>query len=106
EALADGILDASILIIYEGRYRPPEMAVQKWLDHQAGKVERGLAALEQAPPGPDSPPNVGQITLACMLGYLDFRFNGSWRKDHPRLLTWLDTFAARVPCYATTAPPD
>src|SRR5215475_14666853 len=35
QALADGILDASILIVYEGRYRPPEMAVQKWLDHQA-----------------------------------------------------------------------
>jgi glutathione S-transferase len=105
EALADGIIDASILIVYEGRYRPAEMAVQKWLDHQAGKVERGLAALEKAPPGLDSPPNVGQITLACALGYRDFRFKGSWRKDHPRLLAWLDSFAARVPCFATTTPP-
>src|SRR6185295_6318138 len=32
EALCDGILDASILIVYEGRYRPTEMKVQKWLD--------------------------------------------------------------------------
>src|SRR5262245_34110312 len=105
EALADGILDASILIVYEGRYRPPEMAVQKWLDRQAGKVESGLAALEKAPPGLDSPPNVGQITLACALGYRDFRFKGTWRKDYPRLLAWLDTFAAKVPSFAATAPP-
>ena len=105
EALADGILDASILIVYEGRYRPAEMAVQKWLDHQAAKVTRGLAALEASPPGLDTPPNVGQITLACALGYRDFRFKGTWRKDHPRLAAWLDKFAASVPSFAATAPP-
>jgi glutathione S-transferase len=105
EALADGILDASILIVYEGRYRAPEMAVQKWLDHQAGKVARGLAALEAAPPDLDSPPHVGQITLACALGYRDFRFQGGWRKDYPRLVGWLDNFAQRVPAFAATVPP-
>src|SRR5262249_6151383 len=104
EALCDGILDASILIVYEGRYRAPEMAVQKWLDHQAGKAERGLAAIEKAPPGLDALPNVGQITLACALGYRDFRFKGTWRKDHPRLVAWLDTFAAKVPSFAATVP--
>jgi glutathione S-transferase len=105
EALADGILDASILIVYEGRYRPAEMVVQKWLDRQAEKVTRGLAALEAAPPGLDAPPNVGQITLACALGYRDFRFKGTWRNDHPKLTAWLDTFAARVPAFAATTPP-
>lgn len=105
EALADGILDASILIVYEGRYRPAEMKVQKWLDLQAGKVERGLAALEAQPPGLDSPPNVGQITTACALGYRDFRFGEAWRKDHPRLAAWLATFAVRVPSFEATKPP-
>jgi glutathione S-transferase len=104
EALADGMLDASILIVYEGRYRPAEMAVQKWLDHQASKVTRGLAVLEQAPPALGAPPNVGEITLACALGYRDFRFKGEWRKDHPRLVAWLDTFAAAVPAFAATKP--
>src|SRR6266700_948131 len=85
EALADGILDASILVVYEGRYRPAEKHEQKWLDLQAGKVSRSLAALEAAPPGLDAPPNVGQITLACALGYRDSRFEPTWRKDHPRL---------------------
>jgi glutathione S-transferase len=105
EALADGILDASILQVYEGRYRPPEKHEQKWLDLQGGKVARGLAELEAAPPDLDALPNVGQITVACALGYRDFRFNGTWRKDHPRLVAWLDAFAARVPAFAATKPP-
>jgi glutathione S-transferase len=49
-------------------------------------------------------PNVGQIALACALGYRDFRFGGSWRADHPRLVAWLDNFAAHVPAYAATNP--
>ena len=49
-------------------------------------------------------PDVGQIALACALGYRDFRFAGSWRKDHPRLVAWLDNFAARVPAFAATRP--
>ena len=105
EALADGILDASILIVYESRYRPADMKVQKWLDLQTGKVERGLAALEAQPPGLDSPPTVGQITAACALGYRDFRFGEGWRKDHPKLAAWLTTFAARVPSFEATKPP-
>jgi glutathione S-transferase len=105
EALADGILDASILQVYEGRYRPVEKHEQKWLNLQAGKIARGLAALEAAPPQLDTPPNVGQITVACVLGYRDFRFPGTWRKDHPRLVAWLDAFAARVPAFAVTTPP-
>jgi glutathione S-transferase len=105
QALCDGILDASILTIYETRWRKAETHEPKWLEHQAGKVSRALAALEAAPPNLDAMPNVGQITLACMLGYRDFRFHGSWRGDHPRLVAWLDKFSARVPAYAATKPP-
>ena len=107
QALCDGILDASILTIYEGRWRPPEKHEPKWLDHQAGKVQRSLAMLEAAPPalGPDANlPHVGQIALACTLGYRDFRFAGDWRSSHPRLVAWLDGFAARVPAFAATVP--
>ena len=46
QALADGMTDASILIVYEARWRPAEKREPKWLDHQAGKVARALAALE------------------------------------------------------------
>jgi glutathione S-transferase len=106
QALCDGILDASVLIIYEGRFRAADRHEQKWLDHQAGKVARALAVLETAPPAlPRAPalPNVGHIALACVLGYRDFRFSGTWRAGHPRLVAWLDEFAARVPAFAATA---
>jgi glutathione S-transferase len=105
QALADGLMDASILLVYEGRWRPAERHEPKWVDLQAGKVARALAALESAPPALDAPPTVGQIALACALGYRDFRFAGTWRKDHPRLVAWLDNFAAHVPAFAATKPP-
>jgi glutathione S-transferase len=102
QALADGITDAQILLVYEGRFRPPEHHVQKWIDYQADKIKRGLTALEADPPSLDATPNVGQIALACFLGHRDLRFGGDWRAGHPKLVTWLDRFAARVPAFAAT----
>ncbi len=106
QALADGILDASILTVYEARWRPAEHHIEKWVEHQIGKVTRGLKALEAAPPELDADPkilpNVGQISLACVLGYRDLRFDGKWRADHPRLVAWLDKFSTRVPAYPAT----
>ena len=104
QALADGILDASILTIYEARYRPEEKHHQPWLDHQAGKVDRALSELEREPPAINGTPHVGHITLACALGYRDFRFNGTWRAGHSRLVEWLERFAAAVPAFEETRP--
>src|SRR5215468_6409311 len=92
QALCDGILDASILTVYEGRWRATEKHEAKWLDYQAGKVGRAFAVL----------PHVGEIALACALGYRDLRFAGTWRDSHPRLVAWLEGFAARVPAFAAT----
>jgi glutathione S-transferase len=102
QALCDGILDASLLELYETRYRTPDQYVQSWVERQAGKVTRGLAALEASPPALTAMPDVGQIALACVLGYRDLRFAGDWRKGHPRLLAWHDKFAAQVPAFAAT----
>ncbi len=102
-ALADGILDAGILIVYEGRYRPDQEPHAGWLDHQRGKIERGLTTLEAAPP-PLAPITVGAIGAACALGYLDFRKQVEWRADHPALVAWLDGFAAAVPAFDETRP--
>src|SRR5271169_2968740 len=61
QALCDGILDASILTVYEGRWRAAERQEPKWLDHQAGKVARAFALLEAAPPAFGAAvPDVGQ----------------------------------------------
>jgi glutathione S-transferase len=104
QALCDGALDAAVLIIYESRYRPAEMRVESWVDRQRGKIGRALAVLEKAPPAHSVIPTVGEIALACLLGYGDFRFAGHWRKEHPALVAWLDRFAAQVPAFDATTP--
>lgn len=106
-ALADGISDAALLQVYESRFRTAQERSEKWVDHQAGKVARGLRALEKAPPAKaavSAVADAGEIALACALGYLDLRFAGMWRADHPALVAWLDAFAARVPAFEATRP--
>ena len=100
EALADGLCDAALLQVYEGRWRAADKQDAAWLDHQAGKVERTLAALEASPPA--GPVTVGSVALACALGYLDLRFDGRWRADHPALVAWLGAFATAVPSFEGT----
>lgn len=106
QALADGILDAALLIVYEGRYRPAEVHHQPWLDRQREKIARSLDYLEAAPPRLSGSPHVGHIALACALAYLDFRIGTEWRNDHPNLVAWLEAFAEAVPVFTETAPYD
>jgi glutathione S-transferase len=100
QALADGILDASILRVYERRYRSEDKVVETWLTYQIGKVERALTSLEASPPSTSV--DVGTIALACALGYQDLRFGGAWRNTYARLVGWLDAFAAAVPAFEKT----
>ena len=102
QAFADGMTDAQILLLYEGRWRPKEHHVAKWTDYQAEKIARGLAVLEADPPKLGAMPNVGNIALACFLGHRDLRFPNTWRNDHPKLVGWLDRFAAQVPAFGET----
>ena len=102
QSLADGIMDAAILQVYENRMRPEDRRHQPWTDYQAEKVARALAALESDPPTAEPPYHVGKIALAAALGYLDLRFAGRWRDSHPRLAAWLEHFAATVPSFEAT----
>ena len=101
-ALADGIMDASLLLRYERTTRPEAIWSAPWIATQQGKIDRALAVLEAAPPGLNTPPHIGQIGVACALGYLDLRFEERWRAAHPALVAWLDRFAAAVPGFAET----
>jgi glutathione S-transferase len=100
QALADGLMDATILLGYEARYREPHQYSQRWLDHQQGKIDGALAFLESAPP--QGAIDAGQISLACALGFLDLRHGGAWRAGHPKIVAWLDAFAAKTPSYEAT----
>jgi glutathione S-transferase len=108
QALADGIMDAALLQVYETRFRPEDKRHPEWLAYQADKVTRGLTSLEADLPDTvtaGETPNVGQIAVACMLGYLDLRFDGAWRASHPKLVNWLKAFETAVPAFDTTRPP-
>lgn len=102
QSLADGLMDAALLQVYEGRWRDADRHEKKWVEHQAGKVSRALAWLEAHPPGIEGGIHVGHIAVACALGYLDLRFAGKWRADHPGLVAWLDAFSAAVPAFEAT----
>jgi glutathione S-transferase len=101
EALADGILDAAILVRLEKTRRPPEQQNADWIERQMGKVNDGLKAM--AAGFADTPWCAGnQFTLAdvavgCCLGWLSFRFPDiAWREDYPNLARLYDKLSERA----------
>jgi glutathione S-transferase len=102
QALADGIMDAAVLTRYEEAARPKELRWQDWIDGQFLKIRTILDALEREDLGDTL--DIGTISIACALGYLDLRFaNEQWRGSRPRLAAWL-TVISRRPALAATAP--
>ncbi|MEM9426233.1 MAG: glutathione S-transferase family protein [Pseudomonadota bacterium] len=106
ESIGDGICDAAVLMVYEGRSRPDAARYAPWVEGQWSKVTRSLDALEARWMSLlQAPLNIGQIAVACALAYLDFRHEDrDWRKDHPELAAWHSGFAER-PSMQKTAPP-
>ena len=103
QALADGIMDAAVMARGE-IVRPHEAARQANVERQKAAVARGLDLLEDQPPS-DGLPDIGAISVACALGYLDFRFaEDAWRDHHPRLAQWYERVST-LPGIAQTAPP-
>jgi glutathione S-transferase len=107
EAMADGILDASLLMVYEGRLRPDGMRFQPWIEAQWAKVSRALDVLEadwqdHLMAARQGCPDMGHIALGAALGYVDFRLGArDWRAGRPRLSAWAEGFMARPAMLAT-----
>lgn len=101
-ALTDGIMEAALLLVYEKRLRPEAMWNAGWIANQQSKIDRALTVLSASPPPAPEKPMIGEIGLACALGYLDLRHAGEWRKSHPALVAWLDRFSAAVPAFEAT----
>jgi len=109
EALADGVIDASILVRLEQTQRPPEQQSGKWIDRQMSKVHSGVAAmshgLAEKPWCNGHAYSLADIAVGCALGYLDFRFGTfDWRGRYPNLARLADKLAAR-PSFVDTQPP-
>ena len=96
EALADGILEAAVLLIYEIRIRQEELRVKEWVDAQLLKINRTLDHLEDNISQLLENINMGCLTIAISLDYLDFRHEYiGWRKNHPKLSAWHDRIKSR-----------
>lgn len=105
QALGDGLLDAALLARYEHTARPADIQWPQWREAQLVKVQACLADIEsQADDLPRTHPSIGDLTLACALGYLDFRFPElDWRTAHPRAAAWFSVFND-LPAMQATLP--
>ena len=92
EALADGIMESAVSITYESKLRPDNEQSPSWMEAQWSKVLHAVKALDDGEfKAMDGEINMGQIALACALGYLDFRHDArQWRSGHSNLASWND----------------
>lgn len=106
EATADGIMDAAVLMTYEGRIRPEEKQWDGWVEAQWAKISSAISALNNKWVSHLSGSlDMGQIAVACALAYVDFRHAArDWRTSNPDLAAWYATFSER-PSMVATKPP-
>ena len=103
-ALANGMCECAVLTRYETFLRPAEQQWPTWIDDQWDKISSGLDWFETHGEELDVPVNLAQVTLGCLLGYLDFRFaDNDWRPGRPMLSEWFAGFSQR-PSLASTIP--
>ena len=105
-ALAEGLTDASLLVVYSERYSGGETPSKLWLDLQLGKINRTLDFLEtdiinwSNPVGFDA----ANIALATALDYMSFRNVTNWRINRSKISQWFDVVSLKLPGFAKTAP--
>lgn len=107
EATADGMLDAALLMTYEARLRPESARWDDWSEAQWAKIAAACAALNTRWMSHlYGPLDIGQIAVACALGYVDFRHGArDWRAGVDALATWYAAFSERA-SMQSTAPAD
>lgn len=89
QALADGITDAAVATVMEGRRTDSEKSVM-WLSRWDQAIDRSLALLETVVDDVFSNWDLASISVACTLDYLCFRLPGiAWQEKYPRCAHWL-----------------
>ena len=98
-ALGDGIADAAVAYVILGRENPvPEAARKRQMD----TVLAALDALERVNFAKD--PTIGEISVGCALGYVDFRLPDlDWKSSRPKLAAWFARFS-EYPSMKATVP--
>jgi len=105
QALGDGLLDAALLARYEYTARPLDKQSEAWRAAQLVKVHACVAAIEkEADTLATVRLTIGEVALACALGYLDFRFPDlAWRNAHPASARWFARVLS-LPAMQATLP--
>jgi len=103
EALGDGLGEAVVAVALEQGKAEGERS-QALIDRQTGKVKSALAALDRSASGFHDPLTVGEIAVACAMGYMEYRkVAAGWRENCPALAAWYNGLASR-PSFARTLP--
>ncbi|MEQ6249368.1 glutathione S-transferase [Sulfitobacter sp. HNIBRBA3233] len=107
EATADGMLDAALLMVYEGRIRPEDKRMPEWIEGQWDKIARAATALNTRWMSHlQGPLDMGQIAVGCALAYIDFRHGArDWRSGNDELAKWFEAFESRE-WMKSTRPPE
>lgn len=103
EALGDGLGEAVIATSQE-KNKPDDKRTDAIVDRQSGKVTNALAALEKAAGDFNDPPKMGEIAVACALGYMELQdLVPGWQESHPTLAGWYAEIQKRQ-SFIRTAP--
>lgn len=104
QALAQGIADSAVSLRYETALRPENLRWPDWSDRQTARIDNALDTLENDRADELSALNIGTISVAAVLGYLDFRWpDWGWREGRPKLQSFYEDFSAR-PSMQSTIP--
>lgn len=108
EALADGVLDAAILVRLEKTQRPPELQSNDWMARQMSKVYAGLKAMSsglgELAYCNGAHYSLADVSVGCALGWISFRFPEiDWRADYPNLAKLFEKLSDR-PTFKETVP--
>lgn len=101
EALADGVLDAAVLVRLEKTLRPLEQQSPAWIERQMNKVYAGLNVMSvnlgESPFCKGNHYSLADVAVGCALGWLAFRFPEiGWRDDYPNLARLFDKLSERA----------
>lgn len=105
EATGDEIMNSTVAMSYELRLRPQDKQWDDWVDAQWNKVLGAVTALQSRWMAHlNAPLNMGQISVACALAYIDLRHDQrNWRQGHDTLAAWFAEFSER-PSMMETKP--
>jgi len=105
-SLAQGMTEAAVLLRYETSLRPQEHRWPAYADDQWDRIESGMDWFESNPKNLEGPVNICHIALACLLGYVDFRWpEVGWRNGRTRLTNWA-AWIGRRDSFRKTEPAD